>query len=314
MSTMRAVIVDPSAPGRLKISDTPLPTPRHNEALVKVAAVSLNLGEVRRAQSAEAGWRPGWDIAGVVERAAEDGSGPAAGTRVVGFMSHGGWAEFAVTPTNAMAALPPSVSFEDASTLPVAGLTALHALEKGGSLLAHKVLITGASGGVGHFGCMLARHMGAEVTALVRHAERETLVRDAGAQHVIISEDPSAASTQGPFHHILESVGGTSLGASLKLLAPDGMCVVYGTSAGSESTIDATRFFAMGGGTLYGFILFHELRREAASHGLARLLNLVAAGVVKPHIALVAPWTDVADVATKFLDRGVPGKAVLTVG
>ena len=97
---------------------------------MRVAAISLNRGEVRRAMSAEAGWRPGWDLAGTVERAARDGSGPPSGSRVVGFLASGAWAEAAAVPTRALAVLPDAVTFVQAATLPVAGLTALYALEQ----------------------------------------------------------------------------------------------------------------------------------------------------------------------------------------
>jgi len=78
MEQIRAVVVDPSVTSRLVIRPVPAPSPLPSEALVRVAAVSLNLGEVRRSMSAEAGWRPGWDLAGTVGKAAADGSGPCA--------------------------------------------------------------------------------------------------------------------------------------------------------------------------------------------------------------------------------------------
>ena len=153
---MRAVVVDPEADGRLSVAEVEEPEPAPSEALVRVAAVSLNRGEVRRAAATEAGFRPGWDLAGTVERAASDGSGPREGARVVGFLASGAWAELAAVPTNALAELPEGVSFE-AATLPVAGLTALYALDKDGNLLGRDVLITGASGGAGQFALQLAR-------------------------------------------------------------------------------------------------------------------------------------------------------------
>ena len=152
MSKIKAVVVDPGAPNRLALADVEEPSPTPSEALVRVAAVSLNRGEVRRAESSEPGFRPGWDLAGTVERAAADGSGPPEGSRVVGFLPSGAWAELACVPTDSVAALPEGVSFEEASTLPVAGLTALYALEEGGNLLGRSVLVTGASGGAGQFG------------------------------------------------------------------------------------------------------------------------------------------------------------------
>jgi NADPH:quinone reductase-like Zn-dependent oxidoreductase len=85
----RAVVVDPDAPGRLAIKPVDDPVPYRGEAIVGVQAISLNRGEVRRSTMAPAGWRPGWDLAGTIERAAADGSGPAAGARVVGLLPEG---------------------------------------------------------------------------------------------------------------------------------------------------------------------------------------------------------------------------------
>ena len=165
----RAIVVDPAAPGRLAIKSVELRDPDRDEVGVRVTAISLNRGETRRAlQVAEPGWRPGWDFAGVVETEAADGSGPKSGTRVVGMLPSGAWAERVNCRSHAVAALPDSVSDADASTLPVAGLTALHALRQGGLLLGRKVLVDGASGGVGHLACQLALAAGALVWGHVR--------------------------------------------------------------------------------------------------------------------------------------------------
>src|ERR1700740_3657655 len=119
MEQARAVVVDPQAAGRLAIRPMPVRAPLPSEALVRVKAISLNLGEVRRALTmAEAGWRPGWDLAGVVEQTAADHSGPPAGGGGAGFVPAGAWAEAVVVPTNALAELPDSVSFAQAATLP----------------------------------------------------------------------------------------------------------------------------------------------------------------------------------------------------
>src|SRR5579871_440141 len=144
MNGNRGVVVEPSSPGRLVLREVPEPTPAPSEALIHVAAVSLNRGEVRRAMNAEAGWRPGWDLAGVVQRAAADGSGPPEGARVVGLMQSGAWAQLAAVRTDWLAELPDEVSFEQAAALPVAGVTALRALELGGFVLGKRVLVTGA--------------------------------------------------------------------------------------------------------------------------------------------------------------------------
>ncbi len=313
MSKILGVIVDPSVPGRLALREVAAPTPALDEALVTVKAISLNRGEVRRSTTADAGWQPGWDLAGIVETAAADGSGPPQGARVVGFRRFGAWAELVSVPTHSLAELPANVSFAQAATLPVAGLTAYHALLKGGLLLGRSVLITGASGGVGNFAIQLARLSGAQVVAHIRQPSYEKLVKEAGAQSVVTGEDLQAASEYGPYHLIVESVGGNTLGTAFGLLAQDGVIVLFGTSGGSDVTFNAQRFYGTGGASLYGFILFHELKRESASVGLTRLLRLVETGQLRPHIDLEASWTEVADVAQKLLDRSFPGKAVLHV-
>ena len=311
MTNIRAIVVDPDAPGRLALREVAAPQPSSSEALVRVAAISLNRGEVRGAQHAAANARIGWDFAGAIERAAADGSGPSAGTRVVGTLPTGAWAELVAAPAAAIAPLPDAVSFAQAATLPIAGLTALYALEQGGPLLGRNVLVTGASGGVGSFACQLARRGGARVVGVVRTAAYEAAVREAGAHEVVIGEDCRPAEPFGPYHTILESVGGASLATALRLLAPDGSCVLYGRSGAGDATIDAAQFFLNGGSTLYGFIIFHELKRRPAADGLARLARLVAEGELRPRVEVEAPWSEVASVAQALMDRRFFGKAVL---
>ncbi len=313
MSKIQAIVVDPTVSGRLTLREVDAPTPAPNEALVRVTAISLNRGEIRRSQSAEAGWQPGWDLAGTIETEAADGSSPHGGTRVVGFVQSGAWGELVAVPTTAIATLPESVSFAQASTLPVAGLTAYHALKQGGLLLGKSVLITGASGGVGHFAIQLARLSGAQVTAHIRKPESESIVKEAGAQVIVMGEELPSSSV--PYDLIVESVGGRTLSMALATIAEDGVVVLFGTSGGSEVTFNAQRFYGNSNGAkLYALMLFHELRYESASVGLRRLLNLIDTNQLKPHIAVEAPWTDLATVAQQLIDRQFVGKAVLHVG
>jgi len=305
---MRAVIVDHSAPGGLVLAEVPEPILLPSEALVRVAAFSINLGEVRRAKNAENGWRPGWDLAGTVERPAADGSGPPPGAPVVGMRDFGAWAEFAAVSTDRLAIVPAGVSFERAATLPVAGLTALWALEKRGSLLGRRVLVTGASGGVGIFATQLARLAGAHATALVHHEAKRAVVAP-HADAVVTGDDELEGAG---FDIILESVGGTVFAKALQALAADGILVTYGTSADRSSTIEVAPFYVRGGASIYGFYLFHELRTHSGSAGLARLAALLQVGKLDVHVDATLPAASIAAAVDLLWTRRVSGKMVVT--
>jgi NADPH:quinone reductase len=312
---IRAVVVDPTAPEQIAIKQVDLRDPDRDEVGVRVTAISLNRGETRRAvQQAEPGWRPGWDFVGVTETAAADGSGPRAGVRVVGILPSGAWAERVNCRTHAVAALPDAVGDAAAATLPVAGLTALHALRQGGLLLGRKVLVDGASGGVGHLACQLATAAGAQVWGHVRREEYRAAVAEWGDERVVLGRELAAAKPYGPFWLILDSLGGSALGAALGMLRPGGTCVTFGVSEAAHATFESRDFFAAGGVRRYGLTRFHELMSvERAGIGLALLAELIAAKKLRPQIAVEAPWSEIGTVARRLIDREFAGKAVLHI-
>jgi NADPH:quinone reductase-like Zn-dependent oxidoreductase len=311
MSSIRAIVVDPDVPGRLAIKEVEAPQAGPSEALVQVEAISLNRGEVLGAMHFDAGWRPGWDLAGTVIKQAANGTGPKAGSRVVGMLNAGSWAEQVVVPTDRLAELPASVTFAQAATLPVAGFTALRALEKGGFLLNRRVLITGSTGGVGLFAHQLARLSGAYVVGTARQPRHEALVREAGADEVVVGDDLSPARAYGPYDLVIESVGGKTLATALTLLASGGTCVTIGWSASSEATIDVMDFVRTSRTTLYGLIVGTEPGSRTRSEDLTTLAQLVARQQLKTHIEVEASWHEIGDIAQRLLQRQFTGKAVL---
>ena len=309
---MRAIAVYRSAPGGLVLQEVDRPHPCANEAVVRVAAVSLNRCEVERALTSDAdGTRPGHDLAGTVAAAAEDGSGPQVGARVVGLVQSGAWAEFAAVPTNALAEIPATVSFAQAASLPAAGLTALHGLGKGGLLAAKRVLVVGATSGVGLFAVQLAQASGASVTAWIQAPDHAALVEDCGADHVV-DGDVSAAARFGPFHLVIDAVRGAKLAPALGLLLRGGTYVLYGSPGSPDAAISTHALLANGGVRLESFVLFEELRHEPASEGLRRLLALVRTHTVQPLVEIEQVWTDIAAVARRIVtDADRVGQAVL---
>jgi NADPH:quinone reductase-like Zn-dependent oxidoreductase len=291
---MRALVADGSG---VSFAEAPDPQVDASHALVEVKAVSLNRGEVRRLPARKPGTIPGWDVAGVLSD----------GTRVVGLADEGGWAELAALPKDRLAVIPDDVSFEAASTLPVAGLTALRALEVGGPLLGRRVLITGAAGGVGRYAIQLAHRAGAHVTGVVRNAERGEGLRELGADELITELEPEGEN----FDLLLESVGGASLAAALTRVAPEGTVVAFGASSPEPTTFDVSRFYGRGGSKLYGLRVFDELAKHRSG---VRDLELLLAERLDPQIDLVTSWEDHQTAITALMERRVAGKAVLTVG
>jgi NADPH:quinone reductase len=313
---MRAVVIDPQAPLRVGFTTVEPPAPAAAEVLVRVKAISLNRGEVvYQAQQGEAGTRLGRDLAGVVDRPAAQGPGPEQGSRVVAFVASGAWAEQVAVPVNAVAELPPSVTFAQAAALPTAGLTALAAIGYGGNLIARAVLVTGASGGVGLIACRLASLAGARVVGQVRQARSAPIVQEAGADRVVIDENLAATAPFGPYHLIADVVGGEPLAEAMTQLAAGGTCVSIGPPSPAHATVpvDLGRMRQAPGACLRFFSFYQELEREPASSGLQRLVRLVGDRQLTPHLGAEADWSQIATLAQALIDRRFPGKAVLHV-
>jgi NADPH2:quinone reductase len=305
-----ALLTSSADPG-IELADAPDPEPLPSEALVAVESISLNRGETRGLANKPPGSLTGWDLAGTVRRRAADGSGPPEGARVVALHDKA-WAQLAAVPTHAMAVLPDEVTFAQAAALPVAGITALLALDIGGTPVARRVLVTGASGGVGRFAVQLAHIGGAHVTAVSASHERARGLTDLGADEVIHELTP-----EGPeFDVIVEGVGGPSLGAAIQRVAADGTIISFASSDPSAQVEYPTRafFHRAPGARIYGFFVFPELgKRGGATGTLERLLSLVAAGRLDPHVDLEVSWREAADAIHALLDRRVAGKVVLHV-
>ncbi len=306
---MLGLVNTPNGAAPVELRELPEPQPARNEALVEVHAFSLNRGELRSFRNNEEGWVPGQDVAGVVLHQAANGEGPRVGERVVALMDEFGWAQRVAVPSHRMAVLPDNVSFSQAATLPVAGLTALRTLRHGAPLLGKRVMITGAAGGVGTIAVQIAKHMGGRVTAVVGQPERAAGLKELGAMEVIQGID----SAQGRFALILESAGGTSLAKAIQLVEAKGTVVVYGNSSGEATTVSFTDFRGAPNSRVQSFSYFYSESEDRFAPDLALLVSLIADGSLKPQIGVERSWRDIAPVAEQLRNRHVSGKAVLLV-
>jgi NADPH:quinone reductase-like Zn-dependent oxidoreductase len=307
---MLGYVTDPAEAAGIALKDLPEPEPGPHDLVVEVAAYAVNRGELSLIESRTDGWAPGQDVAGVVASAAADGTGPAVGTRVVGIADQGGWSERVAVPSHRAAALPDSVGFAAAAALPVAGLTALRALRTGGALIGRRVLVTGASGGVGTFAIQLARAGGATVSAHVSSPARADAVAGLGAAEVLTEIGAEA----GPFDLVLDAVGGQVLTAAVRRLAPGGLVTAYGVASGERSDI-AFYDFAGGapGGRLQGFFVY-STGEETFGEDLALLGRLVADGALTPQVGTPRDWRQTPAAVESLRSRQATGKLVLVRG
>jgi NADPH:quinone reductase-like Zn-dependent oxidoreductase len=304
---MRALVADSSAPGRIALRNVPEPVPAPGEVLVEVRAFSLNRGELRMLGTAADGWRPGWDFAGILQSDVKQG--PRAGARVVGIRQSGAWAERVAVSQAWMAELPDSVSFAQAAALPAAGLTALRILRLGPAILGRRVLVTGASGGVGRFAIQLAHLGGAEVTALVSSSSaRAAGLRELGADEVV----SDIAQLRGRFDLIMESVGGDTLGRLVTMVDPQGTLVMFGNSSNDLTTFNVRDIYLDALIRLQGFELF--VGGDPFGRDLSYLVTLVAGRRLDPQLASELSWEEMPEALELLRNRDAAGKVALTLG
>jgi NADPH:quinone reductase len=308
---MQAVFTTPNSIPPLQLHDTVIPLPLPNQALIRVGAFSLNQGETRTAFSATDSYIPGWDFAGVVEKAAADGSTPKEGTRVFGFVAQGSWAEYVVAPGGQLAPIPTGITDGQAVVLPVAGATAFLCLEIAGPLSGKHVLITGAAGGVGRLICQLAAMAGARVFAISSRPDLPQWLQADGVAPAGVFTNMKDAAAAGQYDVILDSVGGDTLAIALSALARDGVCVNFGNSAREPTTFNV-RSSAWPFHRKQCSWLGREVPADCPAV-FAYLAELVKQDRLRVAIDAELPWDRVSEAAELLLQRRVNGKIVLKI-
>lgn len=310
----------------LKLIETAIPEPEPDEVLIEVKASGVNFAELElikgRYTSAK---RPpfimGFEAAGVVVRTGGQVSTVRPGDRVAALVSSGGYAEYATAAADACIPIPDEISFAEATTIPVQGVSAyalLHLAAK--PQTSESLLIQSAAGGVGLYLVQLAKIMGVKtVIALASSSEKITLLRSLGADIALDysvenwPEQARSAVGGNGVDVVLEAASGPVGAASFKLLAPFGRMVVFGARNIHDSmSPDQIRQLIVGNQTIIGFNI-PTMRRESIAPLVPPLLNLIAGKQVKLFATGSFPLAEVAAAFEAFSSRRTVGKIVLKV-
>ena len=324
---MKAIVQHEYGPPEdvLRLAEMATPAVGERDVLVSVRASSANpwdwhfirgepvmfraagLGGVRKPKFAI----PGGDLAGPVEQVGSGVTALKPGDEVYGF-GHGAFAEYIAVPEDSLAPKPANLTFEQAAAVPLGAVTALQGLRAGEIRPGQRVLIIGASGGVGTFAVQLARHLGAEVTGVcgTRHVD---LVRRLGAERVIdyTSQDFTADPAR---YDLALQLGGTYSPAAIsKALTPRGRLI--------QSSGDGGRWLGPLGNIIKAAALstltrqtFKPFNAKVTAQALTEVAELIEAGHVTPVIDRSYPLSEAA-AAVALVEQGSPaGKVIVTVG
>ncbi len=315
------------SPDVLKLESVEKPVPNDNQVLIKVRAASLNafdayvirdswLGRLIFGLRKPRDTRLGQDVAGQVEAVGKNATQFKPGDEVFG-ISRGALAEYACTFERALASKPPNVTFEQAASLPLAGLTALQGLREGKIQPGQKVLINGATGGVGTFAVQIAKSFGAEITA-VCSTRNVDLVRSIGADHVIDYTKEDFTKSDQRYDVIFDNVCNHSFAERRRVLNPKGICVLAGMGGAGVKGGEAmgrivSNIFTARGLSSFTNQKFAQYRTKTSKQDLIMLGDLVEGGKLMPVIERTYKLSDAPE-ALRYLGEGhARGKVVIAV-
>lgn len=322
---MKAIVYNKyGPPDVLELTEVEKPIPRDNQVLVKIHAASVNYGNLVLLKGEPFLARfafglikpkysiPGGDIAGRIEAVGKDVKQFQPGDAVFGDLSRCGWggfAEYVSVPESALALKPANISFEEAAAVPMAGVTALQGLrDKGKIQPGQKVLVNGASGGVGTFAVQIAKSFGAEVTGVCSTRNLDIL-RSIGADHTIdYTKEDFTQKTQ-KYDLILGVNGYQPISAYKRSLSPNGIFVhVGGSGAQLFQAMVIGPWISLTGSKKMGSMLQRSNQKD-----LMYMKELLEARKVQPVIDKCYKLSELSNAFRYFEEGHAQGKVVITV-
>ncbi len=324
---MKAIVyTEYGSPDVLQFKDVEIPTPKDNEVLIKVYAASANpldwhlmraepfLARLENGLLKPKTTKLGADVAGRVEAVGSNVTRFQVGDAVFGAMplnELGGFAEYVCATEDLLALKPARMTFEQAAAVPIAAFTALQGLRDKGQIRAgQKVLINGASGGVGTFAVQIAKSFGTEVTGVCSTRNLD-MARSIGADHVIDYTQEDFTNNGQRYDLIFDAVGNRWVSDYKRALSPNGICAVAGFTALSRlfQVIFLGAWVSMTGSKKIGLMKTAKPNKD----DLVFIQELLEAGKVIPVIDRCYPLSEVPD-AIRYLEAGhAQGKVVITI-
>ncbi len=322
---MKAIIQTKyGSPDVLQLREVEKPVAKDNEVLVKICAASINYldwGFLRGVPFMVRLWSgffkpktriPGADIAGRIESVGEKVMEFQPGDEVFGDISgcgHGGFAEYVTVPENLMVSKPAGISFIEAATVPIAAITALQGIRKGRIQPGQKVLINGASGGVGTFAVQIAKSFGTEVTAVCSTSKLD-MVGSIGADFCIDYTKEDFTQNGLCYDLIIAANGYHSISDYKRALSPKGTLVVTG---GSIAQVFQSMFLGPSLSLIGSKKILNMGVAKPNKSDLTFLKELIVAGKIKPVIDRCYSLSEVPDALRYFGKGHTPGKVVIVV-
>lgn len=307
------LLYEAGKPDKLILDDTPKPTLKSGEVLIKVKAIGINPADTiyrsgehfLNALFGEK--RPviiGWDIAGEIVGKAENTNEFEIGDEIFALLPNAnGYAEYVSTNTKNVVLKPENISFEEAAAIPMAGLTAWQPLLQAMNIKkGDKILIHAASGGVGHFAVQIAKHLGAEVIATSSAKNRE-FVLSLGADKHIDYQTETFWDVIKDVDFVLDTIGGTTLEHSIDVVKPN-RTIVSIIPTNDESVITKAKEKNVN-------LTFWGMRPNIDD--LKSIADLASEGKIKPHIANIYPFNSMVEAHTQVETKRTAGKIVVTV-
>jgi NADPH2:quinone reductase len=316
-------------PNVLRLEETAIPHPKAGQVLLQVEASGVNYTDVDHRRSSSASREPltfpstpGVEVVGVIVEAGEGATALPMGTRVIGLLPRGGYAEYVVVPTASIIPVPPDLDAAQAVALPLQGLTAYHILATFGHIQpGERILIQAAAGGVGTLAVQLARLLEAgQIIATASTPAKLDLALSLGADVGINYTQPDwttqvLQATDGKgVDLMLDMIGGVQFSENFACLAPLGRIVTFGKASGQRAVIDSEKLTARCSSVTGFYSGYVGTRPDLVVPALKKLFQYVLAGQLQVQVHHRFPLEEAAAAHRLMETRQSTGKIVLLPG